>query len=320
MRAERNKVYDLALLAILGLTLSLGGLAVFGQQPVPSRSTKSETNAQTGDAVSEKPNAKAFATPHAAAAALCWAARTNDSKELAVVLGPNSTDLLNWSEGGADDQERQEFVMRYEQMHRLVKEPDDTVTLYVGAENWPLPIPIVEYQGKWYFDTDLGKQEILYRQLGRNEMEALNVCHALVDAEKEYYAANQVYTDVFVSTDHNRNGLYWPSENVPDQSPIGRYLAQAGVNGTTNENHVPFHGYFYRILLQNPVAPNGDAKAANAGFVVEAFPAKYRVSGVMTFFMDPNGDAYEKDLGTGTDNTAIHLTEFHRDNSWNKVD
>lgn len=320
MDKHRKMMSNLALPLMLGLILSLGGVVAFTQQPMPSRSAKSEGSAQTGDAVSDKPNAQGYKTPQAAAAALCWAARNNDEKELGAVLGPNAKDLVNWSAENVDDQERREFVLRYEQMHRLVKEPDDTVTLYVGAENWPLPIPIVEYKGKWYFDTDLGKQEILYRQLGRNEMDALNVCHALVDAEKEYYAANNAYTSVFVSTGYRRNGLYWPSEHIPDQSPIGRYLAQAGVNGTTTDNLVPFHGYFYRVLLLNATAPNGDAKGNNSGFIVEAFPAKYRVSGVMTFFMDESGQAYEKDLGQGTDKEALLVTEFHPDQSWNKVE
>jgi len=307
--------------AFVALTLSLSPVFTFAQT---TKSVPAPASGQSGKATTEKSDPQGFASPAAAAAALCEAARQNDAQQLAVILGPEGKDLVNWSDDdGAISQERHAFVDAYDQMHRLVKELDDTVALYVGSENWPLPIPIVEYNGRWYFDADLGKQEILYRQLGRNEIDALNVCRALIDAEKEYYALNQHYTNIFVSSGHNHDGLYWPSKEIGDRSPIGRYLAQSGINGSTTEDHLPFHGYFYRILLQNAVAPNGDAKGAGVpanGFVVEAFPAEYRTSGVMTFFVEENGEAYEKDLGAATNSDALQMTQFQPNNSWNKVE
>jgi len=265
--------------------------------------------------VSEKPNAKAFPSPQAAAAALANAARENDSAELLAVLGPDGQDLVHWSEDQNDvEEERTLFAHKYDQMHRLVKEPDETVALYVGAENWPLPIPIVEYNGSWYFDVALGKQEVLYRRIGRNEVAAVDVCNELVDAEKEYFGIAHEFTAKFVSTANSRDGLYWKSDDANTRSPVGLYLAHAGVSDST-KNHQPFHGYFYRVVLRSAAA----SQSTNNFFVV-AFPAEYRSSGVMTFLMDDKGDAYEKDLGPGTASSAMQLAAGSLDSSWKKVD
>lgn len=276
------------------------------------------------NSVTEQPRSKGFSSPWEAANALCAAVRKNDSTDMLVILGPDARDLfegLSDNEGATEDRLR--FVEKYEQMHRLVREPDHTVALYVGAENWPLPIPLVHYNGEWYFDPALGKQEILYRQLGRNEMEALNVARALIDAEKEFFATAHRYTNRFVSTDHTHDGLYWPSSEDASGSPIGRYLAQAGVTDTV-EGRKSFHGYFYRILLMDSVAPDGDSKTPAerkpSGMVVVAFPCEYRSSGVMTFLMDEHGDAYEKDLGVTTRSSALAITSFEPDNTWEKVE
>lgn len=275
------------------------------------------------NSVSEQPRSKGFSSPQAAAEALCAAARKNDTTDMLVILGPAGRDLLDNVADHDDDnstlEDRQLFVQKYDQMHRLVREPDDTVALYVGAENWPLPIPLVHYNGAWYFDPALGKQEILYRQLGRNEMEALNVSRALIDAEKEYFASAHRYTDKFASTNNQHDGLYWPSTENANRSPIGRYLAQAGVTDSI-DGRTCFHGYFYRILLQEPVAPDGDSKNPKSNhFVVLAFPARYRSSGVVTFLVDQDGNAYEKDLGPTSVSQAIAITSTHLDNTWDKV-
>jgi pyruvate-formate lyase-activating enzyme len=218
------------------------------------------------------------------------------------------------------EEQRMTFVHNFDRMHRLVKEPDNTVALYVGPENWPLPIPLVEYKGTWYFDADLGKQEVLYRRVGRNEMAAHDISRVLVDAEKEYYDVAHRFTDKFESSPNTRDGLYWKSGDPGTRSPIGPYLAQAGVTDSL-QNRQPFHGYFYRILLETPVAPDGDAtKSTRNKFAVVAFPAEYRSSGVKTFIMQENGDAYEKDLGPSTASVAIRITSANPDNSWTKVD
>ena len=262
-----------------------------------------------------QPQGKPFRTPEAGAAALYAAARRNDDSDLLMILGPGAKDVVTWSDDPNQRREmRESFCQKYDQMHRLVKEPDDTVAIYVGAENWPVPIPLVEYKGMWYFDADLGKQEILYRRIGRNEMEAVQVCHALVESENEYYSAAHRYTDKFVST-QSHDGLYW-TQTDGAKSPIGMHLAHAGIDGSGGENTRPFHGYYYRILLSSS-QPSGQASGA---FTVLAFPADYRSSGVMTFLMGQDGVAYEKDLGPTTPETAKQLNSFNSDNTWKKVE
>jgi hypothetical protein len=263
----------------------------------------------TNAAPATQPKGKSFAKPSDAAAALYAAAKRNDEADLLIILGPDAKEIVQWSDDADERRARHaEFARKYEEMHRLMKEPDDTVALYVGSENWPLPIPIVKYQGAWYFDADLGRQEIRYRRIGRNEMEALEVCRALVDAEKEYHANAHAYTAKFVSTSGSRDGLYWKSADNGGRSPIGPYLAHAGV-GPDGKSTVPFHGYYYKVLLQGA-----------DGFAVEAYPAMYRSSGVMTFLMSPDGTAYEHDLGDQTASAAKQLSAIVPDSSWKKVE
>lgn len=275
-----------------------------------------QTAAKAAEA-SKAPEGKSFATPEAAAAALYAAARRNDEAGLLVILGPGAKEIVYWNDDPAVRQaRREEFARKYDQMHRLVKEPDDTVALYVGAENWPVPLPLVEYKGAWYFDAELGKQEMLYRRIGRNEVEALEVCHALVDAEQEYFASAHEYTAKFVSTKGTHDGLYWSATDSSTKSLIGPYLAHAGVRGSEDENNKPFHGYYYRIVtIQGSGAPAGKM----TGFAIVAYPAEYRSSGVMTFLMDQNGDAYEKDLGAATHSLAKQISAFNPDSTWKKV-
>lgn len=273
--------------------------------------------AQNATSTTSPPKGKSFAKPEDAAAALYAATRRNDEEQLLVILGPDAKEIVTWSDD-ADlrRQRREEFANKYQQMHRLVREPDNTVALYVGAENWPFPIPLVEYNRAWYFDADLGKQEIRYRRIGRNEMEALEVCHILVDAEKEYYSEQHVYTPKFVSDDGTRDGLYWKSADDGKKSPIGPYLARAGVGTNGADKLQPFHGYYYRILLTNA---SGSANSQAQGFEILAFPAEYRSSGIMTFLVDQNGVSYEKDLGDQFATLAKDVAESHLDNSWKKV-
>ncbi len=274
---------------------------------LPAKSQQAMTEGNASPAT--QPQGKSFARPDDAAAAIYAAARRNDEAELLVILGPDAKDIVEWSEDANERRvERAQFAQKYEQMHRLMREPDHTVALYVGAENWPFPVPIVEYRGAWYFDADLGRQEIRYRRIGRNEMEALEVCQALVDAEKEYYANAHAYTAKFMSTSDAHDGLYWKSTNDGGRSPIGPYLAHAGVESDGGSAE-PFHGYYYRILLQ-----------ASEGFAIVAYPAEYRSSGVMTFITTSDGTAYENDLGEQTATAARQISSAHANDSWKKVE
>ena len=258
----------------------------------------------------EQPKGKSFAKPEDAAAALYAAARRDDEKELLTILGPDAKEIVEWSDDANERKEQRAFfAQKYEQMHRLLREPDSTVALYVGAENWPLPIPLVKYKGAWYFDADLGQQEIRYRRIGRDEMEAIEVCRALVDAEKEFYASGRQYTAKFMSADNSHDGLYWKSTDSSARSPIGPYLAHAGVGEIDGPHAQPFYGYYYRILLQG-----------KDGFAVLAFPAEYRSSGVMTFLVGQDGTAYEKDFGVQTATAATNLASSRPDGSWKRVE
>lgn len=275
---------------------------------------------QKASPVTEQPTGKSFSAPDQAANALYGAARRNDDAELLVILGPGGKEIIEWSKDPKERQEqREEFANKYRQMHRLKHEPDGTVALYVGAENWPLPIPLVKYKGAWYFDVGLGKQEIRYRRIGRNEMEALEVCRALVDAEKEYYGEQHHYAAKLVSTGDSHDGLYWKTAGSA-KSPIGPYLAHAGTDGPGRE---PYHGYYYRILLMqsSPASAGADAGQAKAGgFAILAFPAEYRSSGVMTFLVDGDGSAREKDLGQQTSTAAGQINSYNPDDSWKTVE
>jgi hypothetical protein len=276
------------------IAIALASFPVMAQETLP-----------TSDATPTKqPKGKAFSKPAAAAASLYAAARRNDESELMMILGPDAKEIVEWSKSPEEQREqRAYFAEKYQQMHRLVKEPDNTVALYVGSENWPFPIPLVEYHGAWYFDADLGRQEIRYRRIGRNEMEAIEVCRALIDAEKEYRVQEHQYTAKFISAANSHDGLYWPSGG---KSPIGPFLAHAGADATNAE---PFHGYYYRVLLQG-----------TDSFAVLAFPADYRSSGVMTFYVNQEGAAQQKDLGDQTAVQAKDTNPLHPDGSWKPVE
>lgn len=301
--ATRNITLELKWVA------ALGALAVIAVALVPAPAAAQQTSTATYTPA-EQPKGKAFPKPEAAAAALYAATKRNDEAELLVILGPDGKEVVQWTDDPAERQDpRAEFAQKYEQMHRLIKEPDNTVALYVGAENWPLPIPLVEYHGAWYFDADLGQQEIRYRRIGHNEMEALEVCHTLVDAEKEYRSIAHQYTANFTSSDDSHDGLYWKSAGNAAKSPIGPYLAHAGISGPDKTYSQPFHGYYYRILLQG-----------SDTFAIIAFPADYRSSGVMTFLINQDGPAYEKDFGEQTASLARQVSSSHIDNSWKQVE
>lgn len=293
----------------IGAVIFVCGVALFSRMALGQQ----KASTASSSVVAEQPGGKAFRTPVAAAAALYAAARRDDENELVVILGPGARKLVGWTaDPNERAEERQIFADKYDQMHRLVKEPDGTIALYVGSENWPVPIPIIGYKGKWYFDTSVGRQEILYRQIGRNEMHALEVCNALIDAEKDYYSEAHKYTANFISDGNSHDGLYWKATANGGNSPIGPYLANAGVSGTHSSE--PYYGYYYRIVL------NSDSSGGGAAFAVLAFPAEYRSSGVKTFFVPQDGIAYEKDLGPKSDDVVKQITTPGPDTTWSKVD
>lgn len=245
------------------------------------------------------------------------------------ILGPGSRDIVFWTDDGdRRSSEIDQFVERYDKMHRLVSEPDDETTLYVGAENWPMPIPIVERNGKWRFDAAMGRQEILYRRVGENEMSAAESLRALADAENDFYEQSgdspgtREYAQRFTASDGKHDGLYWPDSKDADECPVGQYLAEANYD---SPDHKPYDGYYFRILTaQGPKAPSGARNfiadgRMTGGFAFVAFPAAYRSSGLETFIVGSDGRVYEKDLGPMTEQAAKSMKVYNPDQAWMRV-
>jgi hypothetical protein len=220
-------------------------------------------------------------------------------------------------------------------MHRVVIESDGTATLYIGAENWPFPIPIEKNaSGAWYFDTEAGKKEILYRRVGTNENDAIQVLYTLVDAQRDYASQPRTgetgkhYAAKFLSTDGKQDGLYWKTSDTDAPSPIGPLLVQAASEGYSGQQgkRTPFHGYYYRILTKQGAAAKGGARdymvngQLTKGFAFVAWPAEYRNSGVMTFIVNQDGTIYQKDLGADTEKLGAAMMEYNPDKTWSKVD
>jgi Protein of unknown function (DUF2950) len=273
-------------------------------------------------ALAQQPGQKTFASAEQASQALLTAAQNNDEKALVEILGPDAKQIVSSGDPTEDAQDRAQFVAKFEQMHRLVKEPDGSTTLYVGAENWPLPIPLVNKGSSWYFDTVTAKRLILYRRVGRNEISTIRVCQQLVAAEQEYHSAHQEYAQKIMSDPGQRDGLYWPAAENQPQSPIGPLLAKAAVEASGGASASPFRGYFYHILTgQGPSAPGG-AKSyivngkMTGGFAFVAYPAEYRSSGVMTFLVAKDGVVYHKDLGPNTETIAKAMKVYNPDATW----
>ncbi len=271
-----------------------------------------------------------FRTPRDAAAALFAAAKNHDKAMAIKVLGANSEDLFNTGDPEFDARQHQLFVDKYQQMHRLVTVAKRTDILYVGAENWPLPVPIKKGKSGWYFDSEAARAEILARRIGADELSAINVCLAIVQAQNEYKAqlhdgaTVHQYAQRLASTDSRHDGLYWKEEGSQPKSPLGPRLALASYHGgeSAPARSVPYHGYFFKTLTaQGKDAPGGamsylvDGKLTR-GFAVLAYPARYRVSGVMTFIVNQDGVVYQKDLGPDTEKIAPAIAEYNPDKSW----
>jgi hypothetical protein len=280
-------------------------------------------------------NEKTFASPGDAVLALYNAVKSNDTQAVSAIFGSNAGPILHTGDEVADKNMANDFVRRYDQMHRVVMEPDQTVTLYIGADNWPMPIPLVKNNnGGWYFDTETGKQEILYRRVGRNENDAIEVLHTLVDAQRDYASEThdgdktKHYALKFLSAEGKQDGLYWKTAENDPPSPIGPLIVDAAGEGYNLKQgqQAPFHGYYYRLLTKQGPAAKGGARdylvngQLTRGFAFVAYPAEYRNSGVMTFIVNQDGVVYEKDLGQDTSKLAGAMSEFNPDNSWQPAD
>jgi Protein of unknown function (DUF2950) len=273
---------------------------------------------------------KTFSSAEAASNEFVSAVRNNDEKAMLNILGPDGKQIVSSGDETEDAQNRSNFVARYQEMHRLVKEPDGTVVLYIGAKNWPTPIPLVNKGSLWYFDTDAGKKEILFRRIGRNEISTIRVCQELVAAEKEYHSAEQgQYAQKFFSDEGQHNGLYWKVAEGEPPSPIGPLVASAVAQGYAKSRDgapTPYRGYYYHILTRQGKSAPGGAKIylvngkMTVGFAFVAYPAEYRSSGVMTFIVGADGVVYQKDLGKKTEVLAKAMEEYNPDSRWQKIE
>jgi type II secretory pathway pseudopilin PulG len=271
---------------------------------------------------------KTFASAEEASSALGAATQANDEAAMLAIFGPEGKQVVYSGDDVQDHEMHANFAKKYQEMHRLVNEPDGTTTLYIGAENWPAPIPLVHKGNVWYFDTEAGTKEILYRRVGRNEVTTIRVCQELVAAQKDFASQNHnEYAQRFFSDAGQHNGLYWKAADGTPQSPIGPLIAAAVAEGYENlpeGGPTPFHGYYFHILMaQGRHAPGGSKNyfvrgKMTGGFAFVAYPAEYRSSGVMTFIVGSNGVVYEKDLGKNTESIVKAMKKFDPDSSWHK--
>lgn len=275
-----------------------------------------------------------FVSPEAGVAALVEAVKSGDQPALRAILGPHGSKLVRSGDPVADERNRETFIHAYGEANKIVLEGDKHAELSIGKDGWPMPIPLVKSNdGNWRFDTRTGEAEILARRIGRNELAAIQVCLAIVDAEREYTARDadgdglREYAARFTSTPGKHDGLYWPTKPDEPLSPLGPLLAAAAKDGYTSPDSgslEPYHGYVYKILTkQGKGAPGG---AYNyfvkgkmiAGFALITYPARYRASGIMSFIVNQDGIVYEKNLGKNTTAIASGLTTFSPDASWKR--
>src|SRR5882672_8751189 len=276
---------------------------------------------------------RTFASAEAASRALFDAMQAQDEQVPLNILGAAAKDVISSGDSVEDSDTRASFVVKYQEMHRLVTEANGTASLMVGAENWPFPIPLVNNHGTWFFDTAAGKEEILFRRIGKNELAAVDACRELGAAQNQYFAhppanlPNQ-FAQKLVSDEGRHNGLYWHGASDEFDSPINPLIAYARQNLPTDQvgEHVPFNGYMFRILTsQGPHAPGGAKNyivdgTMSRGFAFVAYPVEHRSSGVMTFIVDESGTIYEKDLGPNTTKAAEAMNSFDPDSTWHKAE
>lgn len=278
---------------------------------------------------------RTFATPAEAVSALTSALEARDTKALEAMFGQGSKDILSSGDPVADKAANERFLGLLQETYRLQEDAPGKVFLVVGKEEWPFPIPLIARESLWRFDTREGREEILARRIGRNELSAIQVCLAYVDAQRDYASKDRdgdgllEYAGKFRSDRGKRDGLYWETAQGEEPSPLGPLLASAQQTGYTLERSgtrpSPYHGYYYRILTgQGKNAPGGAYDYAVkgtmlGGFALVAYPARYGASGIMTFLVNHDGVVYEKDLGKDTKRTAREMRRFDPDSTWRKV-
>jgi hypothetical protein len=273
--------------------------------------------------------AKSFATPDEAAAALVAAFEQNDLDSAASLIGPQAVELLDSGDPVADKADRAEFIAAYEAKHAFVDEGADRKTLVIGEDDWPMPIPLVQREGRWAWDGAAGVDELIYRRVGANELGAIDVMRGFVAAQQEYASEGRdgdppgIYALKLLSDPGLHNGLYWEAADGDAPSPAGPFVAAAAGEGyRTGAQRTPYHGYFYRMLYaQGPNARAGEREYFRDGLLTEGFaliawPAEYGSSGVQTFIVNDDGVVFQKDLGEETTTAVERIQKFDPDQTW----
>ena len=277
-----------------------------------------------------------FASPEDAVKAMIDAMKTGDKAQLSSIFGPGAESVISSGDDVMDKAQRERFLSEYEEKNSLEKKGDDETILQVGKDDWPLPIPIRKTGSAWSFDTEAGKEELLNRRIGRNELNVIDLLEAYVDAQREYAARDwdgdgvYPFAQKFRSTPGKKDGLYWKAGEGEDASPFGPLVAQAAREGYTRAaksgEKSPLHGYYFKILkAQGKHAPGGAYDYVVKGnmilgFGMVAYPAKYGSSGIMTFIVNQEGVVYQKDLGKGTAKAAEAMKRYDPDPTWRKVE
>jgi hypothetical protein len=285
--------------------------------------------------LAENVNQLTFASPEEAVRAMVEALNSNDLKALEAIFGSGSLDFLTSGDPVADKSGREQFLKLYDEKNRLEQTADKAV-LSIGNEDWPFPIPMVKKDADWRFDTEEGREEILARRIGRNELSVIQVCLAYVDAQREYALKDRngdgflEYAQKFASESGKKDGLYWKVKEGDELSPLGPLVGAAQEQGYTGKKSggkpIPYHGYYYRILnAQGKDAKGGDYNYVVkgkmiGGFALVAYPAQYGSSGIMTFIVSHAGEIFQKDLGENTENSALKMKLFNPDSMWKKLE
>lgn len=312
----KNTIQTLAVALVIGMAP-----AIDAAQPSPTKQTIAQ---------------KSFATPEDAAKALAEAVRAEDVNALLTVVGQDSRSWLASGDAVADRADWQKFLAAYDQKNSIKQLPDGRATLLVGDSDWPFPAPLVRKGDAWVFDAAAGREELINRRIGRNELDAIQTLLAIVDAQREYAVGDldgngwSDYAQRFASSEGTRDGLFWPVGADQQPSPLGPLFATA-----TREGYLPkanagepsaYHGYRYRILSAQGKDAAGGAFSylvngrMIGGFAVVAWPAKYDVSGIMTFIVNHDGAVYQKNLGKNTEAMALRMSTFNPDPSWQRVE
>jgi hypothetical protein len=256
---------------------------------------------------------RTFSSSKDAVNAFVHAVDTDNTAELEALLGEGGSAIVFSGDPVADNAARDQFVADYKARHTMLPASGHSFKLVVGATGYPMPIPLVNNGGKWFFDGAAGKEEILYRRIGNNELGAIEVCRGVLDAQHDYAASSHdgkpagTYAQRLMSTPGKQDGLYWETKPNEPPSPAGPLLADASSQGYTTGKGAPYHGYYYK-MIENP-----------DGFALLAYPAEYRNSGVMTFVVTQSGVVYQKDLGKDTEAIAQRINRYQMDGTWTEV-